>query len=445
MRQLPRRILASAVLSVAAAGGLIVGGVRLGRPLLREAVVATVAGSANRAACEADPAAWGADWGGFSLFAYDTAGASRNPKAPALEPAALEAARARPRSATQIVSDERVLSVMPMAAKGPCAVLRMTSTPPDPKAMRLLLGILSVATLAGMLLAGVGATSFVILPFRRRVERLSAAAKGVGCEGFTSTDPTDDALGNISAVLADSHARILETRAALEERNKALEDHLAGIAHDLRTPLASMHLALEVMANEAAGPLRGEARRALSDAVYLSTLVDNLHQAARLRHCVDVVAGSVDLTELTDRLAQRFAVLGRHTGVEVASHTPDAPVWVACNPALAERAVGNLVQNAIQHQHGAGHVALVLQLDAATGGFTLTVDDDGPGLPQELMASLAVEGFRTDAARQRGPGLGMVIAAEIAARAGWSLQWQPLQPTGTRARIVGPTAPSPSG
>lgn len=445
MRQLPLRILASAVLSVAAAGGLIVGGVLLGRPMIRDAAVATMASTTNHAACEAEPASWGAEWGGFSLFAYDNHGVSQNPKAPPLEAALVQEALRKRGPARTMVSDDRVLAVVPMAPGGPCAILRMGSTTPDPEAMRLFLGILSVATAAGMLLSGVGVTMFVVLPFRRRVERLSEAASGVGRDGFAATDTADDALGNISAVLADSHARIVETRTALEERNRALEKHLSGVAHDLRTPLASLLLSLEAVADEAEGPLHDEARRAISDAVYLSTLVDNLHQGARLRHEFDVTSGQVELTELVARLTQRFAIVGRHAGVEVASHAPDAPVWVACSPALAERAIGNLVHNAVQHRQGEGHVALVLQVDEAAGSFTMVVDDDGPGLPEDLLASLDVESFRTDAARQRGPGLGMVIAAEIARRAGWTLTWQPLEPCGTRARITGPVAQPPAG
>ena len=85
MGRLPRRILLSAVLSVGAAGGLMLGGLLLGRPMIRDAAIATVASSTSHAACEAAPEAWGAHWGGFSLFAYDLHGASANPQAPPLE------------------------------------------------------------------------------------------------------------------------------------------------------------------------------------------------------------------------------------------------------------------------------------------------------------------------------------------------------------------------
>lgn len=437
MRHLPRRILASAVLSVAVAGGLIASGVLLGRPLIRTAAIETLASSANLSACEADPAGWGADWGGYSLYAYDGSGVSQNPAAPPLEASLLETAMDTNALAQAMQTDDRVVSVVPFASEGPCAVLRLASTPPAPKALRTFLGILSIAVLAGMMLAAVGATVFVVLPFRQRVARLSEAAGGVGRDGFAVTDPGHDALGHISTVMADSHQRIVETRTALEARNQALEEHLAGIAHDLRTPLASLHLALEAVADEAEGPLHHEARRALADAVYLSTLVDNLHQGARLQHGLEGTDGQVDLMAVVDRLTQRFAILGRHADVAVYSHGPDVPVCASCTPALAERAIGNLVHNAIQHQRGGGHVAVVLEVDEAAGTFSLVVDDDGPGLPEELLASLDAEGFRTDAARQRGPGLGMVIAVEIARRVGWTLGWEPLDPGGTRACITG--------
>ena len=440
MRHLPRRILLSAVLSVAVAGGLIAGGVLLGRPMLRDAAVATIASSTSHAACQASPSTWGAQWGGFSLFAYDLDGVSANPDAPPLEADLLRQRRNRQGPVRKELSDDRMVSVLSMAPDGPCAMLRMGSNTPDPKAMRLFLVILTICIVAGMLLAGVWAMVFVVLPFRQRVKRLSEAASGVGRSDFTSVDVGDEALSHIADVLAESHKRIVQNRVALEERNRALEEHLAGIAHDLRTPLASLQLSLEAIADEATDALHGEAHRALTDTVYLSSLVDNLHQGARLRHDFDVTQGRTDLAALVGRLAQRFTILGRHAGVEVGFHAPDASVWVDCTPALAERAIGNLVQNAVQHQDGGGHVAIVLRLDEARRIFSLVVDDDGPGLPEALLASLEVEGLRTDAARQRGPGLGMVITAEVARRAGWNLCWERLEPHGTRARITGPTA-----
>lgn len=196
----------------------------------------------------------------------------------------------------------------------------------------------------GMLLAAAGTFWFVVLPLRTRIDGLAIVARGVGNQTFAPQPASPDALGHIAEVLTRSHGRIVESREALEQRNRALEEHLAGIAHDLRTPLLSMHLALEAVAEASEGDFRNEARRALADVVYLSSMVENLHQATRLRHAVDVTSGDVELSDLVRRLEKRFAIVGRHAGVEVAANTPEQGVWVACTPALAERAVANLVQ-----------------------------------------------------------------------------------------------------
>ncbi|MEL6188719.1 MAG: HAMP domain-containing sensor histidine kinase, partial [Myxococcota bacterium] len=264
-------------------------------------------------------------------------------------------------------------------------------------------------------------------------------ARRVGSASFAPQPASEDALGNIAEVLAQSHRRIVGTREALEKRNRALEEHLAGIAHDLRTPLLSMHLALEAVADAPQEALHSEVRRALSDVVYLSSLVENLHQATRLRHEVDVVVGEVDLSDLVRRLERRFVTLGRHSGVAVAASMPESEVRVACSPALAERAVANLVQNAVEHNESPGHVAIRLAHTDSGRGFELVVADDGPGLADEMLASLQHETFLVEEARPRGPGLGMLITQEVSRRAGWSVTYERLTPTGLEVRLAGPT------
>jgi signal transduction histidine kinase len=288
-----------------------------------------------------------------------------------------------------------------------------------------------------MLFAVLATFWLVVRPLRARIDGLAVAAGGVGTDSFSPQPGSADALGHIADVLSSSHDRIVETRAALEQRNRALEDHLAGIAHDLRTPLSSMHLAMEAVAAESDGPLQLEARRALADVVYLSSMVENLHQATRLRHQVDVSSGRVELADLVRRLEARYAIVGRHANVEVAASTPEQEVWARCTPALTERAVANLIQNAVEHNSEPGHVAITLSVSDAGSRFDLAVADDGPGLPDDTLASLEDETFLRDTARRRGPGLGMLITAEVARRAGWSLSYESLEPTGLRVRVQG--------
>lgn len=436
---LGRGILLTAVASVLTATGLVVLAVVLSRPVFRDAIAQQLVANAELEACDEDPETWGSPFGPLSMFGYDPSGVSLNPSAPPMEPELLALALAFGRPARTRDASGRNVVVLAVGDTGPCAVVRMTTRFPDAPLFGAFTALALGAAVFGSLLAALGSFVWVRRPLRTRVEALSRAAAGVGFDDFIEGEQAPDALGVIADVLARSHRRIVEARDALERRNQALEDHLAGIAHDLRTPLASMQLALESLAGSDRSDAE-DARRALADVVYLSSLVENLHQGVRLRHGLDMADAKVDLVYVVERLALRYAILGRHAGVEVAAWVPEESVWAAAPPSLAERAIANVVQNAIEHNEEGGHVAIVLSVE--NGRFTLRIDDDGPGFPEHLRASLAAEAFLLDAARTRGPGLGMVITAEVAKRTGWKLSYTSMEPGGVRVclsgEVVGP-------
>ena len=433
---LPRRLLIGAALGCVVVGMLIIIGLRAVRPAIQTAVLEQQISGIDHGACNAAPDSWGWASGEISYFAYDRAGRSLNPDAPQIEQRLLLQALAEEQVAVE-TSSNRILFIVPHGPEGPCAVLRVTSRNAEAVVAPRFGGVLAGSVVIGMLISIFGAFWLIVRPLRSRIEVIAAAAQSVGSDTFAPQPGDPDALGHIATVLTRSHERIVESRDALEERNQALERHLAGIAHDLRTPLSSMHLALESLATESQGSVRREAQRALADAVYLSSMVENLHQATRLRHELDVTSGSVELADLVHRLEKRFAIVGRHAGVEVAANTPEREVWVACTPALAERAVANLVQNAVEHNDGPGHVAITLSLEEPGGRFQLVVADDGPGLPRDALASLQSESFLVDEARPRGPGMGMLITREVARRAGWSVRYVALEPKGLEVRLEG--------
>jgi signal transduction histidine kinase len=437
---MPRSLLAGAVLGVLLVGVLVISGMLVARPIMQSESLENQLDALDLEACDSAPASWGWASGDQSFFAYDRTGHSANEAAPTLEGELLRETLATNQAAKQL-SEEVAIFLIPRAPEGPCALLRISTRDPATVIGPGFLVVLVGSVVAAMLLAVVGTLWFVVRPLRARIEGLSRAAQRVGSDEFSPQKPRADALGNIAEVLSRSHRRILESREELEQRNRALEDHLAGIAHDLRTPLSSMHLALEAVAAESEGNLQEEARRALADAVYLSSLVENLHQATRLRHDVDVSSGTVELAELVRRLEQRFAIVGRHANVAVAANAPEHEVWAACTPAMAERAVANLIQNAIEHNNSPGNVAITLSVEDSR--FALVVADDGPGLPEGTLASLKEETFLLDAARRRNSGLGMLITAEVARRAGWSVSYEHLEPTGVQVRLEGPVTDAP--
>ena len=181
--------------------------------------------------------------------------------------------------------------------------------------------VLIGAILFGAIFAVVGTYALVVRPLRQRIEAVSRRHEMWVVSHLRQNQPRRIRWVISRDVIAESHTRIIKAQRALEERNRALEHHLAGVAHDLRTPLSSMHLALEALATESHGPVQQEARRALADAVFLSSMVDNLHHATRLRHDVEVTSGRVELCDLIRRLEKihhRWSAWGHSSGGQYA-------------------------------------------------------------------------------------------------------------------------------
>lgn len=318
------------------------------------------------------------------------------------------------------------------ADDGPCAYTAVRLQLPIDVDGRILYavpaGVLFAATAVGL-----ATYAFTVMPLLRRIERIRGAAVEVGGNSYRSeNDHVGDALAQIAEVLDTSHARIVSDRDALVAQHTALERYMAELAHDLRVPLASLLLALQEV-EATPGASADPARRALQDANYVSALIENLHHAARLRHGLDPLQGKVDLCDVVRRLEVRFQTVGRVARVEVAASVPETSVVVRCTPELAQRALGNMIDNAVSH--GGQHVAILLTTEGDR--FTLVIIDDGDGLSEGVRASLAHRTFTDDAARPRGPGLGIAITNEIARRSGWSVTYDQAEGGGLEVRISG--------
>jgi signal transduction histidine kinase len=324
---------------------------------------------------------------------------------------------------------------------GPCAIVEMRwhATLSQSEMLWIFVGdglsVSLVGTLLGVFLA--------IRPFVRRVANLRAAAGRVGDrEGYAPADSaaTDD-LGQLSRELDRAHTRIRDDADRLERERSALQRHLADVAHDLRTPITSLQLALQhALATGADRAAIDEAlSRALHDTVYVRGLTENLRLASRLEDAWSAGETALfDLRELVEHAAARAKFFAEHKGIALNVSTPVRPVSVRCHPTAIEQAIGNVVDNAVTHGAHGGHVAVLLR---ATGDrFVLTVTDDGPGIELAELPRLGERTFRTDEARQRDPrgsGLGLAITAEVCARSGWELAFERVEPHGLRVVFRG--------
>ncbi|QXT38739.1 ATP-binding protein [Gymnodinialimonas ceratoperidinii] len=183
---------------------------------------------------------------------------------------------------------------------------------------------------------------------------------------------------------------------------------LSGVSHDLRTPLTRMRLALDMMED-------GADRDALiKDVEEMETLVGTF---------LDFVRGdALDDPKLVDPLAiiEQVVENARRGGGEVSLEMPEAVDKVMLRPLAIQRAVTNLVSNALRYGTRAAVTVAVRERT-----LRITVEDTGPGIPPEQREDALRPFIRLDAARNQnlgsGVGLGLAITQDITRRHGGSL------------------------
>ncbi|MBZ4401147.1 HAMP domain-containing histidine kinase [Myxococcus sp. AS-1-15] len=333
------------------------------------------------------------------------------------------------------------------AASGPCSVLEYRWPVVASRMSGALWFMLAAITFTALLAAA--STFAVISPLLKRVRRLHAAASGLGGKAYASTnDAARDELGDLSRVLDVAQARVQSDAARILGQQQALERFLSNVAHDLKTPIASLQLALELASSAPAEELPELLVRGLEDTVYLTALVDNLRLACQLGEGVDPLDGEprAALGMLVERVARRLSLLARRKQLTLEVARPDHELWARCHPTMLEQAVSNLVHNAIAHGTPGGHVVAVLE-EPAPERFRLTVLDDGPGVPPEDLGRLGERLFRASGARERDPrgsGLGVAIARELCQRAHLTLDFSRNEPCGLKVVLEGARVPAPS-
>jgi signal transduction histidine kinase len=401
--------------------------------------------------CEQAPERWSLQLPRSArVDAYDeTTLSSRNPDAPPLDESLyrrLQSGEASPTRFNRFEGEQVAAMLLRAAPVGPCSIVQVTWAPRGGPRRRFVYLMLT-GTLVVIAAAAALGVFFVVQPLTKRIAKLRTAAGAIGShEGYsTSTDPATDELGELSSSLDRAHARIRADADRLEERQRALERYLADIAHDLKTPIASLHIALEQAAKLSHDiELSGLLKSSLKDVIYLDGLTTNLRLACQLRDGWNPAEGdpSVDLTDTVERVVARARYFAKNRGITLDAARPDRHVLARCHPTAAEQAITNMVENAIAYGDPGGHVAVVLESDEA--GFTLMVVDDGPGvLPAEL-PRLGERTFRSDEARQRDPsgsGLGLAITSEICERCGWKLSFERQEPRGLGVKMAGPIRP----
>ncbi|MFI8001559.1 sensor histidine kinase [Streptomyces sp. NPDC086010] len=216
---------------------------------------------------------------------------------------------------------------------------------------------------------------------------------------------------------------------------------IADAGHELRTPLTSLRTNIELLvrSDETGRAIPPDDRKALMTSVKaqmteLAALIGDLQELSRPDAAQPGPLQVVALHDIT-RTALRRA---RLRGPELTITADLAPWYVRAEPAALERAVVNVLDNAVKFSPAGGTVEVVLHRGE------LTVRDHGPGIPAEDLPHVFDRFWRSPSARQLpGSGLGLSIVARTVQQAGGTIALTPADGGGTRAVIRLPGAPQP--
>lgn len=255
----------------------------------------------------------------------------------------------------------------------------------------------------------------VAAPLVRRIRRLAIETRAVLDNDLEGTVPEDaDELGELGRAFNEASR---SARVRLEDerrRDERIRTALVDLAHDVRTPLASIKLGIDRLVAEPGSAVATFTLRAEVD--HLDRLFGNVASAIQLDgSTIPFEVRSLDVGDIVERVVERFRLIAEGRLVTLHLHRSGHPLTASIDPIAFEQAVGNLVDNAVKF--GCANVA-VLAFERG-GAVVVQVRDDGPGFADDEASSLVERGYRGRARRDPGgSGLGLAIASEIARRHG---------------------------
>ena len=254
----------------------------------------------------------------------------------------------------------------------------------------------------------------------RPIRRLAAAADALG-KGRPVTDLNPSGATEIRR----AGAAFLEMQGRIQRQIAQRTEMLAGVSHDLRTPLTRVRLQLAMLADAHPGS-RQEITESEQDLLLMEHMIDEYMAFARGQGGEAPV--STDLAEIIDDVAGDARRRGSPIVLEV-----ERPLVLALRPNAIRRCLTNLVENAMHH--GARVAISATRRDDVV---SVAVEDDGPGIPVDQREDVFKPFFRLDSARNPrtgGAGLGLSIARDVARGHGGDIRMSGGSLGGLRAEL----------
>jgi len=324
----------------------------------------------------------------------------------------------------------------------------------------VILGSEQYASVAGMIgdsyiiqgaLTGLGLIVLVVaglglLLFRRLTQRLRhmqgvVAAFEQGDFDRRIEVGTEDEIGQLAKCFNRMADTLVETMEELRQADRMRRELVANVSHDLRSPLASIQGYLETVhmkdGDLAPADRQRYVKTALRNAQRLNDLVGELFELSKLEtEQVEPTIEPFPIAELIQDVVMQYEPQAEEQCVDLRAELPERHARATADIGLVERALSNLIDNAIHYTPEGGQVRVWAENEEQE--VRVAVTDTGPGIPEDELPHIFERFYRVDKSRDRdkgGAGLGLAIAKTILELHDRTLEVESVVGTGTTFRF----------
>jgi signal transduction histidine kinase len=288
----------------------------------------------------------------------------------------------------------------------------------DQALARALLLSLAIAV-AAALLASLAVSWFITRRLTRPIAHAAAAATSIADGNYEARVP-DSRLGVEFATLDNAFNRMAGTLQHTQRRRREL---LADLAHELRTPVATLDSFLEAIEDGVIGPSPDTWRTMREQTARLRRLVDDVDSVSRAEEGqLDLRPETLAIDDVVADAVRAATTTFAEAGITLKHHPSPTPQTVRADPDRIHEILNNLLNNALRHTPPGG--AVTVASTAGRGEVHVTVTDSGVGIAEHL-PYLFDRFYRADPARSRsagGSGIGLSIARALARAHGGDLR-----------------------
>ncbi len=249
-------------------------------------------------------------------------------------------------------------------------------------------------------------------------------------------------FGEVMDSIDSLAAKLRAAKDAEEQTQRYREEWIAGVTHDMKTPLASIQGYAHMLEADKYSWSEEEVRRfastILEKTAYMNNLINDLALTYRLRN--GAIPVPVEETDIAALLSGSVARTQEHPAFEdsrISCLLPSTPITAALYPPWFNRVVDNIVANSLLHNALGTRIEIELT-ELQGNGFRIEFKDNGQGMDDQTLAALFdryYRGTNTDSSTE-GSGLGMAVTKELVQAMGGQIEVESQRGQGTVIRLI---------